>query len=62
MTCMGFGGAEIIQLNPVEPHMHGTAFLNYPIVLEQYHITLSAVSIYCFNLLFCHKLSVLVSF
>ena len=35
MTFTGSGGAEIIQLNPVESHIQGTAFLNYSIVLEQ---------------------------
>ena len=35
ITFTGSGGAEVIQLNPVESHIQGTAFLKYPIVLEQ---------------------------
>ena len=45
MTFTGSGGAEIIQLNPVESDVEGTAFLKYPVVLEQQPITLLFLSI-----------------
>ena len=34
MTFTGSGGADIIQLNPVESHTQETTFLKYPIVLD----------------------------